>query len=141
MSNRYKIPQMQIHWRHLLSYPCSDIVRNQLHEIIASLPSNAPPVVQVSEKSYAVFGLPTASNPLGFFHVKIETKCKSGFSCTGKDCRSYAAKAKGCAVGNWSLRPQTISSPNISSPSLVDSSPNATHYKCQFNKCICGKDS
>ena len=83
---------------NLPSYPCSDIVRNQLLEIIASLPSNAPPVVQVSEKSYAVFGLPTASNPLGFCHVKKETKCKSGFSCTGKDCRSYAAKAKGCAV-------------------------------------------
>ena len=102
MSNRYKIPQMQIHWSefnaNLPSYPCSDIVRNQLLEIIASLSSNAPPVVQVSEKSYAVFGLPTASNPLGFCHVKKETKCKSGFSCTGKDCRNYAAKAKGCAV-------------------------------------------
>ena len=33
---------------NLPSYPCSDIVRNQLLEIIASLPSNAPPVVQVS---------------------------------------------------------------------------------------------
>ena len=83
---------------NLPSYPCSNIVRNQLHEIIASLPSKAPPVVQVSEKSYAVFGLPTACNPLGFCHVKKETKCKSGFSSTGKNCRNYAAKSKGCAV-------------------------------------------
>ena len=40
-------------------------------------------------------------------------------------------------MGIWSPRPQTISCPNILSPSLVDSFPNAIQYKCQFNKCIC----
>ena len=42
----------------------------QLLEVVTSLPGDTPPMVQVSEQSFAVFGLPTASNPLGFCHLK-----------------------------------------------------------------------
>ena len=73
-------------------------MRQELLEVISALPSNSASVVQVSEQSFAVFGLPTASNPLGFCHVKKEKKAKSGYCCTGKDCRSFASKAKGSKV-------------------------------------------
>lgn len=57
-----------------------------------------PPVVQVSEQSFAVFGLPTASNLLGFCHLKKEGKTKVGYICTANDCRHFALKAKGITV-------------------------------------------
>ena len=46
----------------LSNYPCSESVKDKLREVVASLPGDTPPVVQVSEQSFAVFGLPTASN-------------------------------------------------------------------------------
>ena len=49
--------------------------------------------MQVSDTMFCVFGPATASNPLGFCHVR---KCSesSQFICTGKDCRGFAAKGK-----------------------------------------------
>ena len=82
----------------LSNYPCSESVKDKLREVVASLPGDTPPVVQVSEQSFAVFGLPTASNPLGFCHVKKEGKSKVGYVCTAKDCRQFASKAKGSTV-------------------------------------------
>ena len=67
------------------SYPCSESVRDKLREVAASLPGDTPPVVQVFEQPFAVFSLPTASNPLGFCHVKKEGKTKIGYVCTAKD--------------------------------------------------------
>ena len=67
------------------SYPCSESVRDKLREVAASLPGDTPPVVHVFEQPFAVFSLPTASNPLGFCHVKKEGKTKIGYVCTAKD--------------------------------------------------------
>ena len=67
------------------SYPCSESVRDKLREVVASLPGDTPPVVQVFEQPFAVFSLPIASNPLGFCHVKKEGKTKIGYVCTAKD--------------------------------------------------------
>ena len=84
---------------NLVNYPCSDVVCSELPQIVSSLPSaNSPSVIQVSDRSFAVFGSPSASNPLGLCHVQKEARTKSGYTCTGKDCRSYASKAKGIAV-------------------------------------------
>ena len=47
--------------------------------------------------------LPTASNPLGFCHVKREGRNKSGYSCTAKDCRSFSSKAKGSTAKAFCL--------------------------------------
>ena len=85
------------------SYPCSDSIRQELLEIMESLPSNMPSVVQVSEQSFAVFGPATASNPLGFCHVKKNNKVKSGYVCSGKDCSGNATKAKGFSVRSCCL--------------------------------------
>ena len=55
-------------------------------------------VAMFLQGTFAVFGSPSASNPLGFCHVQKEARTKSGYTCTGKDCRSYVSKAKGIAV-------------------------------------------
>ena len=55
-------------------------------------------VAMFLQGTFAVFGSPSASNPLGFCHVQKEARTKSGYTYTGKDCRSYASKAKGIAV-------------------------------------------
>ena len=55
-------------------------------------------VAMFLQGTFVVFGSPSASNPLGFCHVQKEARTKSGYTCTGKDCRSYASKAKGIAV-------------------------------------------
>ena len=112
-----------IHHPDFARYPCSDTVRQELLEVISALPSNSASVVQVSEQSFAVFGLPTASNPLGFCHVKKEKKAKSGYCCTGKDCRSFASKAKGSKVKACCLHLHllfaTVSLPCIHFPWII----------------------
>ena len=87
----------------ILSYPCSDSVRANLNDVVSSLPPATPAVVQVSDQVFAVFGLPTASNPLGFCHVKSQGRNKSGYSCTAKDCRSFSSKAKGSTAKAFCL--------------------------------------
>ena len=49
--------------------------------------------MQVSDTMYCVYGPITASNPLGYCHVRKNTD-SSHFLCTGKDCRGFAGKGK-----------------------------------------------
>lgn len=77
---------------NISDYPCSDTVGTKLREVVSSLPSYTLPVVQVSEQSFAVFGFPIASNPLGFCHAKKEGKSKSGYICTAKDCCQFSLR-------------------------------------------------
>ena len=77
------------------SYPCSDSIRQELLEIMESLPSNMPSVVQVSEQSFAVFGPATASNPLGFCHVKKRIiKSRVGMFAVAKTALETQLKRK-----------------------------------------------
>ena len=92
-----------------LSYPCSDSVRANLNEVVSLLPHATPAVIQVSDQVFAVFGLHTASNPLGFCHVKREGRNKSGYSCTAKDCRSFSSKAKGSTAKAFCLHLHLLS--------------------------------
>lgn len=66
------------------SYSCSNSVRVNLIEVVSSLPPATPVVVQVSDQVFAVFVLPTTSNPLSFCHVKRGDRNKSGYCCTAK---------------------------------------------------------
>ena len=66
------------------SYFCSNSVRVNLIEVVSSLPPATPVVVQVSDQVFAVFVLPTTSNPLSFCHVKRGDRNKSGYCCTAK---------------------------------------------------------
>jgi hypothetical protein len=46
---------------------------------------------------FAVYGPPSASNPIGFCHVKAVSNSEGEvqrYICTGKDCRSFFSKAK-----------------------------------------------
>ena len=87
----------------ILSYPCSNSVRANLNEVVSSLSPATPAVVQVSDQVFAVFGLPTASNPLGFCHVKRDGRNKSGYSCTAEDGRSFSSKVKGSTAKAFCL--------------------------------------
>ncbi len=53
--------------------------------------SNFQHLVQVSEKVFAVFCQPTASNPIGYAHVNKDGEF---YSCTSKDCRAVKVKTK-----------------------------------------------
>lgn len=66
------------------SYSCSNSVRVNLIEVVSSLPPATPVVIQVSDQVFAVFVLPTTSNPLSFCHVKRGDRNKSGYCCTAK---------------------------------------------------------
>ena len=67
-------------------------------------PPAAPAVVQLSDQVFAVFGFPTASNPLGFCHLKRGGRSKSGYCCTVKDCPSpFHLKRKGSTAKAFCL--------------------------------------
>ena len=85
------------------SYSCRDSVRANLIEVVSSLPTATPVVIQVSDQVFAVFVLPTASNPFGFCHVKRGDRNKSGYCCTAKACRSFSSKAKGSTAKAFCL--------------------------------------
>jgi hypothetical protein len=50
-------------------------------------------IIKVSDNMYSVYGPPSASNTVGFCHVK-QLHEKHMFVCTGKDCRGIASKGK-----------------------------------------------
>ena len=70
-------------------YPCSDEVAQQLRAFSADVSRDV--VIHVSPSLFAVFGPSSASNPLGYCHVK---KVNSRYLCCGKDCRSLTSKGK-----------------------------------------------
>ena len=78
----------------LTAYSCTKEIRHEISITIRE--SNnyiKAPVIKLSENCYAVYGRPTASNPLGFCHVK--QKVDDGhFVCSGKDCNGIMSKAK-----------------------------------------------
>ena len=71
------------------TYPCSEPTKSSLSTIFKKHPG--PMVSKVSDKCYAVNGPPTASNPIGFCHVRINN---SDLICTSKDCHGFGSKAK-----------------------------------------------
>ena len=72
------------------SYVTDASVKSELCGIVSDNPS-LPHVVQVSEKVFAVFCQPTASNPMGYVHINKEGKF---YSCSSKDCRAVKVKTK-----------------------------------------------
>ena len=70
-------------------YPCDKATKDDLHYLLHS--NTGPHVFKVSPISYCVIGIATASNSVGFCHVK---KVNSTFLCSSKDCTRYASKTK-----------------------------------------------
>ena len=78
----------------IVQYPCGQKVKSDLQSIIHNAAQNGfPVVVKVSSNVYCVYGPPTASNTVGYCHVKYFEQ-KQQFSCCGQDCRSMASKGK-----------------------------------------------
>lgn len=75
-------------------YPCSEKIQGELFSIIDDATKRQYPIVsKVSDSMYSVYGPPSASNTVGFCHVK-QLNEKHMFVCTGKDCRGIASKGK-----------------------------------------------
>ena len=70
-------------------YPCDQATKTALLQLKdISIGSAA---FQVSSVSYCVNGLPSASNSVGYCHVR---KSDARFSCASPDCGQYASKTK-----------------------------------------------
>lgn len=74
-------------------FVASESVKKSIKEIMNDGTSMEHLAMQVSDTVFCVYGPVTASNPLGFCHVRKSTE-SSQFICTGKDCRGFAAKGK-----------------------------------------------
>ncbi|KAL9960054.1 hypothetical protein ACROYT_G033453 [Oculina patagonica] len=73
----------------ILAYPSDLETKNALRNCLRP---GFPSVIEVSEKNYAVYAHPTATNPLGFCHVK---KLEGGkFLCSSKECRKPSGNTK-----------------------------------------------
>ena len=72
------------------AYPCDLETKHALRKCLS--PGGFPTVIEVSERNYAVYANPTATNPLGFCHVK--TLEGGGFLCASKECRTPTGNTK-----------------------------------------------
>ena len=73
-------------------FVASESLKTCIKEVINGAQSVQHVAIQVSDSMFCVYGQATASNPLGFCHVR---RCfeSSQFMCTGKDCRGLLLKA------------------------------------------------
>ena len=69
------------------SYPCDQATKAALNRLKQS--NTAP--VQVSSVSFCLNGVATASNSVGFYHIR---NTNSKFFCTSLDCARFATKTK-----------------------------------------------
>ena len=81
----------------LMAYPCSGSVRDEmrgnLEDLSARYGTACAPVVEVGDGVFVVYATASASNTLGFCHVKRNAD-HSSITCCGKNCRGIMSKAK-----------------------------------------------
>ena len=84
----------EINAEKLMIYPCSSSVRNEIRSNLDDLAARfgTPPVIEIPGGVFSVYANATASNPLGFCHVKRNNDFS--LACSGKNCRSIISKAK-----------------------------------------------
>ncbi|XP_070565899.1 uncharacterized protein [Ptychodera flava] len=75
--------------------PFASGVKEELCSLVESLGNN-PAGVQVSDKTYVVYGPPTASNAVGYCHVSL----KGYFHCTSPECQILEVKTEQSAFQN-----------------------------------------
>ena len=71
------------------SYPCDQATKAALNHLKQSI--TGPAVFQVSSVSFCVNGVATASNSVGFCHIK---NTNSKFVCASSECARFASKTK-----------------------------------------------
>lgn len=77
---------------NVCEHPCGEKIKVEILSLVDSaLKHNYPLVSKVSDNVYSIYGPPTASNTVGFCHVKQHDE-KLSFVCSGKDCHGVASK-------------------------------------------------
>ena len=73
------------------SYEGGQSVQTELKRVVQGLTPPQPAVITVCEDRFVVFGLPTATNTLGYCHVRKE---EANLLCASKDCQGCVARCK-----------------------------------------------
>ncbi|KXJ09785.1 HMG domain-containing protein 3 [Exaiptasia diaphana] len=78
------------------TYSGGESAKSMLMELLKSVPEKQPSIVRASEKSLVVMGQPSATNPIGYCHVGIESNESEQFQmkCKSKGCRQFVSKSK-----------------------------------------------
>ena len=76
----------------IAAYPCDTLTKALLDNI--SIPLAREAVYKVSDRSYVVYGPPSATNTLGVCYVKVEKAKKVGTAFHKCSCKGFVAKAK-----------------------------------------------
>ena len=89
-----KSPSVAILKPNLDKFVCSESLKSSMQTVLSAGACMQNFVIQVSDKMFCVLGQTSASNPLGYCHVRKGTNELNNYVCTGKDCRGFAAKGK-----------------------------------------------
>ena len=73
------------------NYEAGDIVQTQMKKVVESLKTAYPAVITVCEDRFVVYGSPTATNTIGYCHVRKEG---TNLLCASKDCKACVARCK-----------------------------------------------
>ena len=76
----------------IAAYPCDAPTKSILYNI--SIPLGREAVYKVSDRTYVVYGPPSATNTLGFCHIKVENTKKAGTAFHKCSCKGFVSKAK-----------------------------------------------
>ena len=76
----------------IATYPCDAPTKSILYNI--SIPLGREAVYKVSSCTYVVYGPPSATNTLGFCHIKVENTKKAGTAFHKCSCKGFVSKAK-----------------------------------------------
>ena len=76
----------------IAAYPCDAPTSSILYNI--SIPLGRKAVYKVSGRTYVVYGLPSATNTLGFCRIKVENTKKAGTAFHKCSCKGFVLKAK-----------------------------------------------
>ena len=76
----------------IATYPCDAPTKSIIYNI--SIPLGHEAVYKVSDRTYVVYGPPSATNTLGFCHIKVENTKKVGTASHKCSCKGFVSKAK-----------------------------------------------
>ena len=107
----------RINTDQLMSYTCSTVMRDEICANLGELAVGygTAPVIQVGDTVFAVYAAASASNPLGFCHVKRNPD-NSSITCCGKNCRGIMSKGKQERVRSLCIHVHTLLCALVSMP-------------------------
>ena len=73
------------------NYEAGEIVQTEMKKVVQSIKTGSPAVITVCEDRFVVYGSPTASNTIGYCHVRKEG---ANLLCASKDCKTCVARCK-----------------------------------------------